>query len=94
MSINSTTSSIRGRMSLNSVFTLTGVPDKQYDPYKNHILAGVCQETSIESWIRGSTNYGEIDHPRKTRTKCKFDVQVKELINRTKITILKAQLRL
>jgi hypothetical protein len=94
MSTNNTTFSIRGRMTPNSIFTLTGVPDKQYGPYINNILAGVCGDTSIESRIGRRTNYREIRQPRKSRTKCKLDVRVTELRNRTKMTIFEPQLML
>jgi len=69
ISINS-----RGRTTLNSIFTLTGVQDKQYCLYKNNIFVGIYYETSIESWIGQSTNYREISQRGKSRTECKSDI--------------------
>ena len=93
MRINNTAFSIRGRTILNSIFTLTSVPDHQCCPYKNNILVGVCQKTSIESYIGRSTNYREINQPGKSRTKYKFDVHVMELRNRTERVKPKAKPR-
>jgi len=39
---------IRGKMTLNGIFTLTGIPDNKYGPYKNNILLDVCHRKSIE----------------------------------------------
>jgi len=95
MSMNNTAFSIRWRTTLNSIFVLTGIPHKQYGPYKSNILVCVRQETSIESWIGRITNCREISHQgRKSRTPGKSHIHVKELINRVKMTRLEAQLRL